>query len=103
MIRRPLGLAAAALAGVLAIAACGSGSPSAGGTGTSPGGSASGAAFNPAHKGGVVHLVAQAAGGTLDPQVNYTLQYWQLYQATYDQLVTFERVGTSASNTIIPD
>jgi peptide/nickel transport system substrate-binding protein len=103
LIRRPLGLAAAALAGVLAIAACGSGSPSAGGTGTSPGGSASGAAFNPAHKGGVVHLVAQAAGGTLDPQVNYTLQYWQLYQATYDQLVTFERVGTSASNTIIPD
>ena len=27
-------------------------------------------------------LLAKAAGGTLDPQVNYTLQYWQLYQAT---------------------
>ena len=34
------------------------------------------------HRGGTMKLLAKAAGGTLDPQVNYTLQYWQLYQAT---------------------
>ena len=38
------------------------------------------------HRGGTLKLLAKAAGGTLDPQVNYTLQYWQLYQATYDGL-----------------
>jgi hypothetical protein len=35
--------------------------------------------------------------------VNYTLQYWQLYQGVYDQLVTFARVGGQASNNIVPD
>ena len=39
------------------------------------------------HRGGTLKLLAKAAGGTLDPQVNYTLQYWQLYQATYDGLL----------------
>ena len=34
------------------------------------------------HRGGTLKLLAKAAGGTLDPQVNYTLEYWQLYQAT---------------------
>ena len=32
------------------------------------------------HRGGTLRLVAKGAGGTLDPQINYTLQYWQLYQ-----------------------
>ena len=32
------------------------------------------------HRGGTLKLLAKAAGGSLDPQVNYTLQYWQLYQ-----------------------
>jgi peptide/nickel transport system substrate-binding protein len=71
-----------------------------------PGGSSTGSStggFDAAHKGGTLHLLAQAAGGTLDPQVNYTLQYWQLYQGVYDQLVTFARVGGTASNTIVPD
>ena len=31
------------------------------------------------HRGGTLKLVAKAAGGTIDPHVNYTLQYWQLY------------------------
>ena len=35
-----------------------------------------------AHRGGTLKLLAKSAGGTLDPQVNYTLQYWQLYQAS---------------------
>src|ERR1019366_9513323 len=55
------------------------------------------------HAGGTVHLDATAAGGTLDPQVNYTLQYWQLYQATYDGLVAFQKVGGTASFDVVPD
>jgi peptide/nickel transport system substrate-binding protein len=43
------------------------------------------------HAGGTLKLLASTAGGTLDPQVNYTLQYWQLYQATYDGLVSFQK------------
>ena len=38
--------------------------------------SAAGATYQPAHAGGTLHLLATGAGGTLDPQVNYSLQYW---------------------------
>jgi peptide/nickel transport system substrate-binding protein len=69
-------------------------------TGSSPAG-ASG--YQSQHAGGTVHLVATAAGGTLDPQINYTLQYWQLYQATYDGLVAFQKVGGDASFDVVPD
>ena len=34
------------------------------------------------HRGGTISCSPRRAGGTLDPQINYTLQYWQLYQAT---------------------
>jgi peptide/nickel transport system substrate-binding protein len=107
-----LGLLSAAVAAAIGIAGCGGGATGTGtGTPAQPGSStgatgttgATGAAFDAAHKGGTLHLLAQAAGGTLDPQVNYTLQYWQLYQGVYDQLVTFARVGGSGSNTIVPD
>jgi peptide/nickel transport system substrate-binding protein len=114
--RTSLSLATAALAAAVGIAACGGGATGASGAGGAgapgqPGSSAgstgssgsSTAAFDPAHEGGTLHLLAQSAGGTLDPQVNYTLQYWQLYQGVYDQLVTFARVGGQASNTIVPD
>jgi peptide/nickel transport system substrate-binding protein len=59
--------------------------------------------FEAQHAGGTLHLLAQAAGGTLDPQVNYTLQYWQLYQATYDGLVAFEKTDGAASFDVVPD
>ena len=55
------------------------------------------------HRGGTLKLVAKAAGGTLDPQVNYTLQYWQLYQATYDGLLAFKKAGGNAAFTVVPD
>ena len=48
-------------------------------------------------------LLAKAAGGTLDPQVNYTLQYWQLYQATYDGLLGFKKAGGDGAFTVVPD
>jgi peptide/nickel transport system substrate-binding protein len=55
------------------------------------------------HQGGTLKLLAKAAGGTLDPQVNYTLQYWQLYQGTYDGLLAFTKAGGGAAFTVVPD
>src|SRR5438552_5441363 len=55
------------------------------------------------HRGGTLKLQAKAAGGTLDPQVNYTLEYWQLYQATYDGLLGFTKAGGNAAFTVVPD
>ena len=68
---------------------------------SSPAAASSG--YQSQHAGGTLHLDATAAGGTLDPQVNYTLQYWQLYQATYDGLVAFQKVGGKASFVVVPD
>jgi peptide/nickel transport system substrate-binding protein len=55
------------------------------------------------HRGGTLKLLAKAAGGTLDPQVNYTLQYWQLYQASYDGLLAFKKAGGDAAFDVVPD
>src|SRR6266496_2204376 len=55
------------------------------------------------HRGGTMKLLAKAAGGTIDPQVNYTLQYWQLYQATYDGLLGFTKAGGDAAFQVVPD
>ena len=61
------------------------------------------AALMAAHRGGTMKLLAKAAGGTLDPQVNYTLQYWQLYQTTYDGLLGFTKAGGDAAFDVVPD
>jgi peptide/nickel transport system substrate-binding protein len=99
------GLASVAL---LAAGCTGSSTPATTATGSASGtasGSAStdSTAFQPQHKGGTLHLVAKSAGGTLDPQVNYTLQYWQLYQAMYDGLLAFKKVSGQQSFTVVPD
>jgi peptide/nickel transport system substrate-binding protein len=57
----------------------------------------------PEHKGGTLRALATAAGGTIDPQINYTLQYWQLYQSIYDGLVTFKHAAGTEGFTIVPD
>ncbi len=56
-----------------------------------------------AHRGGTLKLVARAAGGTIDPQVNYTLQYWQLYQSVYDGLVAFQKGNGIDGTVLVPD
>src|SRR5258708_8352376 len=61
------------------------------------------AALMSQHRGGAIRAVANAAGGTLDPQINYTLQYWQLYQASYDGLLAFHKTAGTASFTVVPD
>jgi peptide/nickel transport system substrate-binding protein len=59
--------------------------------------------FQAQHKGGVLHLMAKAAAGSVDPQVNYSLQFWQLFQATYDGLLAFKKVGGPESFILAPD
>ncbi len=56
-----------------------------------------------AHRGGTLKLVARAAGGTIDPHVNYTLQYWQLYQSVYDGLVAFQKGDGIDGTVLVPD
>ena len=56
-----------------------------------------------AHRGGEMRFVAAAAGGTIDPQINYTLQYWQLFYLSYDGLVTFRRVEGAGAGEVVPD
>jgi peptide/nickel transport system substrate-binding protein len=55
------------------------------------------------HRGGTLKLLSQAAGGSLDPKINYTLQYWTMYQYVYDGLVTFKHAAGDAGFTIVPD
>lgn len=56
------------------------------------------------HRGGTLKLTASGAAGTIDPQINYELKYWQLYQCcVYDGLLTFKKIGGHASNDITPD
>src|SRR3954451_15258781 len=55
------------------------------------------------HRGGTLKLLAKAAGGSLDPQINYTLQYWQLYRGTQDGLVAFKAAGGDKAFKIVPD
>ena len=61
------------------------------------------AELDPAHKGGTMRLLAVGAGGTIDPHINYTLQYWQIYQSIYDGLVTFKQDEGAKGFEIVPD
>ncbi|MCF3948777.1 ABC transporter substrate-binding protein [Acidiphilium sp. AL] len=55
------------------------------------------------HYGGTLRMVASAAAGTLDPQINYTLRFWQILPMFYDGLVGFEKAGGKAAFKIVPD
>jgi len=55
------------------------------------------------HRGGTLRLLASSGAGTIDPQVNYTLQFGQLYVSVYDGLVTFRKAKGDAAYTIVPD
>jgi peptide/nickel transport system substrate-binding protein len=61
------------------------------------------AAAAASHRGGTLKLLARAAAGTLDPQVNYTLPYWQLFQASYDGLLAFKKAGGAQAFRVVPD
>jgi peptide/nickel transport system substrate-binding protein len=55
------------------------------------------------HRGGTMRLVARGAAGTLDPHINYTLQYWQIYQSLYDGLFAFQKAGGPEGFTKVPN
>jgi peptide/nickel transport system substrate-binding protein len=60
------------------------------------------AALMEQHRGGTMRLVARAAAGTIDPHINYTLQYWQLYQFVYDGLLGFKKAPGVEGFAIVP-
>jgi peptide/nickel transport system substrate-binding protein len=55
------------------------------------------------HRGGTMRLVARSAAGTVDPHINYTLQYWQIYQGLYDGLLAFKKAPGSDGFAKVPD
>ena len=55
------------------------------------------------HRGGTFRLLASSAAGTIDPQINYTGQYWQLFTIVYDGLVAFRKVEGAAGMVLVPD
>lgn len=61
------------------------------------------AEYQTEHRGGTMRLVARSAGGTVDPHINYTLQYWQVYQSLYDGLVAFKKAPGAEGFAKVPD
>jgi peptide/nickel transport system substrate-binding protein len=55
------------------------------------------------HRGGTMRLVARSAAGTVDPHINYTLQYWQVYQGIYDGLMAFKKAAGEEGFQKVPD
>src|SRR2546430_10975904 len=54
--------------------------------------------------GGTLMTVAKdAPSGSPDPQIDYTLQEWQLLILTHDGLVGFKRVSGSEGTKLVPD
>jgi peptide/nickel transport system substrate-binding protein len=86
-----LGFSSVLIAVVLVAAGCGSSKKS---TSKQSGGA----------KGGTLTTVANAApSGSPDPQVNYTLQEWQLLIISHDGLVGFKRASGKPGTKLVPD
>ena len=54
-------------------------------------------------KGGTIRMLARAAAGTIDPHINYTLQYFQINYILYDGLVAFKKVGDPTGFDVVAD
>ena len=55
------------------------------------------------HRGGTMRIVARAAAGTVDPHINCTLQYWQIFQSLYDGLVGFQKAAGADGFVKVPN
>ena len=55
------------------------------------------------HRGGTLRLTADAAFGSIDPQINYTLGFAEVFFVVYDGLVTFRKTNGPASGEVVPD
>lgn len=57
----------------------------------------------PQRPGGTLRLLARSAAGSVDPQINYTAQFWQVFATAYDGLVAFRKVAGPRGTEIVPD
>ncbi len=55
------------------------------------------------HRGGTMRILAHAAAGTVDPHINYTLQYWQVFQSLYDGLIGFQKAPGAEGFVKVPN
>ena len=56
------------------------------------------------NSGGTLMTVAKGApSGSPDPQINYTLQEWQLLVITHDGLLGFKRAAGTEGTKLVPD
>jgi peptide/nickel transport system substrate-binding protein len=56
-----------------------------------------------AHRGGELRLTAYQPAGTIDPQINYISDFWQIYFVTQDGLLTFRKAEGLDGQTVVPD
>ena len=61
------------------------------------------AALMQVHRGGVLHLSAYQASGTIDPQINYETDLWQTFFVTQDGLVGFRKAEGKRGMELVPD
>jgi peptide/nickel transport system substrate-binding protein len=55
------------------------------------------------HRGGTLRMVARSAAGTIDPHVNYSLQFWQMFQVTHDGLLGFKKAAGAEGFKVVPN
>lgn len=55
------------------------------------------------HRGGTMRLLVRSAAGTIDPHINYTLQYFQIFQPLYDGLVAYRKADGKDGFTLVAD
>ncbi len=55
------------------------------------------------HRGGTLRLIAGSAFGSIDPQINYTLGFAEVFFVVYDGLVAFRKANGSASGDVVAD
>jgi peptide/nickel transport system substrate-binding protein len=55
------------------------------------------------HRGGVLHLSSYQASGTIDPQINYESDFWQIFFVTQDGLLGFRKAEGKPGMELVPD
>lgn len=58
---------------------------------------------SPGRTEGTLRLLARSSAGSIDPQINYTSQFWQVFASTHDGLVAFRKVQGPRGAEIVPD
>ncbi len=56
-----------------------------------------------AHRGGTLRLTAYQPAGTIDPQINYESDFWQIFYVTQDGLLAFAKQEGAPGRSLVPD